>query len=166
MNHSNNLSAAADARHAGEQQVVWTLWFTYGAFYFCRTNISVALPGIEAELGYDKTSMAIVLTALKIAYGCGQFLNGQLAERLSPRKMIAIGMFGSAALNVLFGFGTAMYFFLFVWACNGYAQSLGWTPCVRVSTRFRCRWIRWSAYKATSGRRRYPRPTPRSCRSS
>jgi MFS transporter, OPA family, glycerol-3-phosphate transporter len=132
MSNSNNLSAADNSSNAGEKQVVWTLWFTYGAFYFCRTNISVALPGIETELGYDKLSMAIVLTALKIAYGCGQFLNGQLSERLSPRKMLAIGMFGSAALNVVFGFGTAMYFFLFVWACNGYAQSLGWTPCVRV----------------------------------
>jgi sugar phosphate permease len=116
----------------GERQVVWTLWFTYGAFYFCRTNLAVALPGIEAELGYDKVRMGIVLSALKIAYACGQFLNGQFAERLSARKMLAIGMLGSAGLNIAFGFGTSLYFFLFVWALNGYAQSLGWTPCVRV----------------------------------
>ena len=76
--------------------------------------------------------MGIVLLALKIAYGCGQFLNGQLSERLPPRKMLALGMCASAGLNLLFGFGTGLYFFLFVWACNGYAQSLGWTPCVRV----------------------------------
>ena len=54
------------------------------------------------------------------------------AERLSARKMLAIGMLASAALNVVFGFGTAVWFFVFVWACNGYAQSMGWTPCVRV----------------------------------
>ena len=41
-------------------------------------------------------------------------------------------MLGSAALNVAFGFPTALYFLIFVWACNGYCQSLGWTPCVRV----------------------------------
>ena len=41
-------------------------------------------------------------------------------------------MFATAALNILFGFGTALYFLIFVWATNGYAQSLGWTPCVRV----------------------------------
>ncbi len=132
MSNTARPTDAAQPRYSGEQQVVWTLWFTYGAFYFCRTNISVALPGIETHLGYTKTQMAVVLLGLKIAYACGQFLNGQLSERLSPRKMLAIGMFGSAALNVLFGFGTAIYFFLFVWACNGYAQSLGWTPCVRV----------------------------------
>jgi sugar phosphate permease len=42
-------------------------------------------------------------------------------------------MFGSAALNVLFGFSTGFYFLLFVWAMNGFCQSLGWTPCVRVA---------------------------------
>jgi sugar phosphate permease len=41
-------------------------------------------------------------------------------------------MIGTALLNVLFGFGAALYFLIFIWACNGYAQSLGWTPCVRV----------------------------------
>jgi MFS transporter, OPA family, glycerol-3-phosphate transporter len=116
----------------GTNQIVWTIWLTYGAFYFCRTNLAVALPGIEEEYGYDKVEMSVVLLSLKITYGIGQFLNGQLAERLSPRVMLAIGMIGSAALNVAFGFGTALYFFLFVWAMNGYCQSLGWTPCVRV----------------------------------
>lgn len=115
-----------------ENQVVWTIWFTYGAFYFCRTNLGVALPGIEEEFGYGKSEMSVVLLSLKIAYGLGQFVNGQLAERYSPRMMLAAGMIGSAVLNIMFGFGTALYFFLFVWAANGYCQSLGWTPCVRV----------------------------------
>ena len=116
----------------GENTLIWTIWLTYGAFYFCRTNISVALPGIEAELGYTKATMGVVLLSLKIAYAIGQFVNGQCSERFRPRVMLAIGMFASAALNVVFGFGTMLYFFLFVWACNGYCQSLGWTPCVRV----------------------------------
>ena len=132
MSSTESTPSQSAKSRPGELQVVWTLWFTYGAFYFCRTNISVALPGIERELGYDKLKMGIVLLALKIAYGCGQFLNGQLSERLPPRKMLALGMCASAGLNLLFGFGTGLYFFLFVWACNGYAQSLGWTPCVRV----------------------------------
>ena len=126
MSNSTTLATADHAGRAGERQVVWTLWFTYGAFYFCRTNISVALPGIQSELGYDKTQMAVVLLALKVAYGCGQFLNGQLAERLSPRRMLAIGMFGSAVLNIVFGFGTALYFFLFVWrATDMCSRSVG-----------------------------------------
>src|SRR5436305_10960435 len=122
----------------GQNAVIWTLWLTYGAFYFCRTNISAAVPGLKASvesggLGLSAAEVGWILASLKIAYGLGQFFNGQLSERFSPRIMLAIGMFGSAALNVLFGFSSGFYFLLFVWASNGFCQSLGWTPCVRVA---------------------------------
>jgi len=125
-------------RLPGEMAVVWTLWLTYGAFYFCRTNISAAVPGLKASvenggLGLTAAEVGWILASLKIAYGIGQFFNGQLSERFSPRVMLAIGMFGSAALNVLFGLSSGFYFLLFVWAANGFCQSLGWTPCVRVT---------------------------------
>jgi sugar phosphate permease len=42
-------------------------------------------------------------------------------------------MLASAALNVVFGFGNGLSFFLFAWACNGFAQALGWTPTMRVA---------------------------------
>jgi sugar phosphate permease len=123
-----------------ENQVVWTLWLTYGAFYFCRTNLSVAnasKPGMtsavaDGGLGLSDLQVGWILASLKIAYGLGQLVNGQVSERVSPRVMLAIGMFGSAALNVAFGMGTGFYFLLFVWATNGFCQSLGWTPCMRV----------------------------------
>ena len=120
-----------------QRNIVWTVWFTYGAFYFCRTNISAAVPGMkqslaEGGLGLDALQVGLILASLKICYGLGQLLNGQLSERVSPRVLLAIGMFGSALLNVCFGLGSGFYFLLFIWACNGYCQSLGWTPCVRV----------------------------------
>ncbi|MFP6901914.1 MAG: hypothetical protein VCA36_13285, partial [Opitutales bacterium] len=46
---------------AGENQLLWTLWLTYGAFYFCRTNISAALPGLEAGLELSKTQIGFIL---------------------------------------------------------------------------------------------------------
>src|SRR5204862_7134120 len=121
----------------GELGVIWTLWLTYGAFYFCRTNLSTAAPGMKSPLdagglGLDSAEIGLILAAGKVAYGIGQLLNGQLAERFSPRQLLAIGMFFSAALNVLFGLSTGFYFLLFVWAMNGYCQSLGWPPTVRV----------------------------------
>jgi len=121
-----------------ERMVVWVLWLTYGAFYFCRTNISAAVPGLKGSLADGGLALSgdeigWILASLKIAYGLGQLLNGQLSERISPRIMLALGMFGSAALNVLFGFGAGFLFLLFVWATNGFCQSLGWTPCMRVT---------------------------------
>ena len=122
----------------GENATIWTLWLTYGAFYFCRQNLSTAVPGMklsvaEGGLGLTPDQVGWILASLKIAYGLGQLVNGQLSERVPPRVMLAVGMFGSAALNLLFGFSTGFYFLLFVWAINGYCQSLGWTPCIRVA---------------------------------
>ncbi|GJM27282.1 MAG: regulatory protein UhpC [Phycisphaerae bacterium] len=120
-----------------ERGVIWTIWLTYGSFYFCRTNISVAVPGLGSSIadggaGLTGEEIGYILASLKLTYGLGQLVNGQFAERLSPRFLLAFGMLASALLNVLFGFSTGFYFLLFVWACNGYCQALGWTPCMRV----------------------------------
>jgi sugar phosphate permease len=117
-------------------RIVWLLWATYGAFYFCRQNIAASVPGIGEELHLDRGEIGSILGALKLTYGIGQFVNGQLAERVPARVLLAIGMFGSAALNVVFGFATGFYFLLFVWAANGYCQALGWTPTMRVAGRW------------------------------
>lgn len=109
------------------------LWLTYGSFYFCRNNLGVALPGIQAELGYTKAQLGTVLMALKLAYGVGQLINGQLAEHWAPRRLLALGLIASAALNILFGWATALYFLTFIWACNGYVQALGWPPTMRAA---------------------------------
>ncbi len=116
-----------------QKLVLWVLWLTYGSLYFCRNNLGIALPGLQAELGYTKAQMGTVLMSLKLAYGLGQFINGQLAERFRPRTLLAIGLFGTAFLNVLFGWATSLYFLTFVWACNGYVQALGWPPTMRTA---------------------------------
>jgi sugar phosphate permease len=118
---------------SGQRTALWVLWLTYGSFYFCRNNLGVALPGIQAELGYSKTELGTVLMALKLSYGVGQFINGQLAERWPPRRMLALGLLASAGLNVVFGWATALYYLTFIWACNGYVQALGWPSTMRAA---------------------------------
>jgi sugar phosphate permease len=121
-----------NGRAAGEATVLWVIWLTYGSFYFCRQNISAAVPGLQEE-GLNAVQVGWILGALKVAYAIGQLVNGQFAERIPARWLLAVGMFGSAALNVVFGLAEGLYFLIFVWAMNGYCQALGWTPCVRVA---------------------------------
>ncbi|HUR56194.1 MAG TPA: MFS transporter [Opitutaceae bacterium] len=131
--HAIPRSPTAPAFTSGQRTALWVLWLTYGSFYFCRNNLGVALPGLQAEYGYTKAQLGTVLMSLKLAYGAGQFINGQLAEHWSPRKLLAVGLLASAALNVLFGWATALYFMTFIWACNGYVQALGWPPTMRAA---------------------------------
>jgi sugar phosphate permease len=119
------------ARASAEATVLWVVWLTYGSFYFCRQNISAAVPGLEKVEGLTPVQIGWILGGLKIAYAVGQLVNGQLAERIPARWLLAVGMLGSAVLNVVFGLSEGLYFLIFVWACNGYFQALGWTPCVR-----------------------------------
>src|SRR5436190_22855188 len=93
----------------GRRLVLWALWLTYGSFYFCRNNLGVALPGLGAELGYTKAQLGTVLMGLKLAYGGGQFINGQLAERFSQSKLHVLGLLTSVALNVALYMVSALY---------------------------------------------------------
>jgi sugar phosphate permease len=124
-------------RHPRELATVWVLWAVYGAFYFCRTNMSAVMPGIkksisEGGLGITDEQGGYIQGAMKFSYAIGQLINGQFSEYISPRKLLAIGMFGSAALNIAFGSGVGFVGLLLLWTANGYCQSLGWTPTVRV----------------------------------
>lgn len=125
--------SSADTRHPHESRVLWVLWLSYGALYFCRSNLSAAVPGLQHDVHLSKTEIGWILGSFKLIYGVGQLINGQLAERLAARRLLALGMFGSALVTLAFGFGTGFYMLLFLWAVNGYAQSLGWSPTMRVA---------------------------------
>ena len=69
---SRNHRPASSGQIAGENTLLWTVWFTYGAFYFCRTNISAAVPGLmesveSGGLGLTATQVSYILLATKIA---------------------------------------------------------------------------------------------------
>jgi sugar phosphate permease len=147
------------ALSAAQKKTLFVVWLTYGAFYVCRVNIGPARVEIERSLALGALEMGFVLGALKIGYAIGQLVNGQLAERFGPRRVLLVGMIGSvcaclafagapslaAALGpVLPGVArglssltgrsvSAMAALLWVvWFANGYFQAGGWPPCVKV----------------------------------
>ncbi len=115
-----------------QKKMFWMMWITYASFYLGRVNISIALPGISNEFALSKTDLGIVLTALFFAYAFGQFINGQLGDKINSRKIITIGLFSSAILNFIFGFsGGILGLMIVLWGLNGYFQSMGWAPTVK-----------------------------------
>ena len=64
------FSPAASRRD--ENRTIWVIWLVYGAFYFCRTNISAAVPGLSEStdrggLGFSTEQVGWILDSLKIA---------------------------------------------------------------------------------------------------
>ena len=47
--------------------------FGYALFYIVRKNFSMAMPGIEQDLGITKTDLGLFLTLHGLIYGVSQF---------------------------------------------------------------------------------------------
>lgn len=124
----------------------------YALFYFVRKNFSLAMPGMEADLGISKTSLGIFLTLNGVIYGVSRFVNGILADRMNARWYMAIGLALCALANFAFGFGedvsywitgehdgsqftnTMILFMGVMWVINGMLQGTGFPPCARLLT--------------------------------
>lgn len=123
------------------------LMIGYALFYFVRKNFSITMPALEAELGISKVKLGLFLTLNGVIYGVSRFVNGFLADRVSRKKMMAAGLFLSAAANILIGLSPEMngifnfldaegkatagmvVFIGSLWLINGYTQGMGYPPC-------------------------------------
>lgn len=124
----------------------------YALFYFVRKNFSLAMPGLEADLGISKTSLGIFLTLNGVIYGFSRFFNGILADRMNARWYMSVGLTLCALSNLAFGFGedvsywitgehdgsqftnTMILFMGVMWVVNGLLQGTGFPPCARLLT--------------------------------
>ncbi len=113
-------------------RILYGSFIAYAVYYFCRVNISMALPSMEAELGYSKTELGLMVSALQIAYGIGKFVNGMMADRANPRYFMALGLFLSGLVNFFFGLSSSLIFLTVLWAINGWFQSMGFPAGARL----------------------------------
>ncbi|KQB98606.1 phosphonate metabolism protein PhnB [Pedobacter sp. Hv1] len=100
----------------------------YLFFYTGRHNFGWAAAGLSASLHISYSFIGWISFAMLIGYAIGQLINGNLADRFSPRVMIVTGAYLSIAANVAISFASNAYLILFLWGINGYFQSLAWAP--------------------------------------
>jgi sugar phosphate permease len=152
---SNDPLARARAR------TLFVLWTTYGSFYLCRANFGPARSTMQGALGLAAVEMGFVLGAVKLGYALGQLVNGQLTERFGARRILGVGMVGSvvatllmaaapelAGVPVLGPFAATLAatvtsvasptlgVLLLLAIANGWFQSGGWPPCVKIAGRW------------------------------
>ena len=136
----------------------WWQWETlavtmagYALYYVIRKNLSIAMP-LLGEIGVTKVQLGAFLTCGGVVYGLGRFLNGIVADRNSARKVMALGLFICAGVNVAFGLSdfaarwiagvvsdggagavaTALVWTMgVIWIVNSYFQGMGVGPCVK-----------------------------------
>ena len=81
--------------------------------------------------------LGLIGSALLFVYALGKFTNGFIADYCNIRRFMAVGLFVSAAVNlvmglfgILSGFSSALIFIAFfaLWGVNGWVQSMGAPP--------------------------------------
>jgi len=115
-------------------RTMYTTIIGYALFYFVRKNLSLAMPGMEADLGISKSELGLFLTLNGLIYGVSRFANGVAADRLNPRYLMSLGLFAAALMNLFFGLSSAVWAFGLFWMLNGWFQGMGFPPCARSLT--------------------------------
>ena len=116
-------------------KVLSVSWITYAVFYFLRVNFSIAIPGIIAEFEITKTALGLGASTFFAMYAIGQFVSGQLADNIGPKKVVAIGLVFSIIINAVIPFwGGIVLLVTVLWGLNGIFQSMGWSPNVKIAS--------------------------------
>ncbi len=117
-----------------QRRILLSTIIGYAMFYFVRKNLSVAMPGMGADLGISKMDLGLFLTLHGLLYGVAKFANGFLADRSNARTFMAAGLILSAVINIFFGLSSAVLALGLLWMINGWVQGMGFPPCARLMT--------------------------------
>lgn len=112
-------------------------------YYVCRTSLNVVKKPIMDSGFLDATQLGVISSALLFTYAVGKFVNGFLADHSNIRRFMATGLLISTVANIVVGLlglisvkgmvisqGVFYVIFAFLWAVNGWTQSMGAPPCV------------------------------------
>ena len=118
----------------GQRRTFLLCFACYCSAYIGRLNLSAVLGGLSQDLALSDARAGMLQTAFALVYAVGQVVNGSLIDRISARRYIAVGLLSSAVCNALFGMANSYPILLLLWALNGAAQSMLWTPVVKLMT--------------------------------
>lgn len=120
--------------HKGAIGLGIVCWLTYFSIYLGRLNFSASMSEMIQAGVWGKAELGSVAAAFYLAYGLGQLPSGILGDRLPAKRLVALGLAGTAAVNGIFPFiGTAMGMQA-AWFLNGLMQAMIWPPMARLIT--------------------------------
>jgi sugar phosphate permease len=139
-----------DARFTGWHGItIALLALGYSGYYFCRSNLSVVLPGLIEDLGRHgipaneaQIRFGFIASAGTMAYAVGKFISGSLADLFGGRRNFLAGMAGSIFFTLLFVLAGGFPLFTLAWIGNRLFQSMGWVGLVKLASR----WFSYSTY--------------------
>ena len=117
---------------AQEKRIFAGCFICYMLCYVARMNLAGALPHVTQAFSLTDAQAGLIQTVFAVVYAAGQLINGLIVDHISPRRHVVIGLLGSALCNLLVGCSNTYWQILVLWGLNGVAQSMLWTPMVRL----------------------------------
>ena len=122
-----------NAKFSQNQRRIWVGCFvSYAAAYVARLNMGAAMGSVIESMSLTDAQGGLFQTVFALVYAAGQLVNGSIVDRISARRYIAVGLALSGVCNLLFGLGRSYWAMVAFWALNGAAQSMLWTPIVKL----------------------------------
>jgi len=129
--------------------VVLLLFGGYAALYFCRADLSVAMPLLIGELGRHGVShddaivrMGEIVSVGVLAYALGKLFLTGLGDFWGGRISFLIGLGGATVFTLLFASKLSLPIFTMAWIGNRLTQSVAWAGLIKVSSK----WFDFSSY--------------------
>lgn len=146
----------ATARLLRSRQIatVALLFAGYAAYYFCRADLSAAMPMLAEELtgqglsaGEAVVRLGTLYSAGVLAYALGKLFLTGLGDLWGGRRSFLFGLGGAAAFTLLFAAGGGLPMFTLAWVGNRLTQSIGWAGALKVCSK----WFDFSSYGTVIG---------------
>lgn len=103
-------------------------WLAYASAYIARGNFSFVRSTMIGESLITAEIAGLVSAVYFICYAAGQLINGILADRKSPFIMVMVGFAGVILANAAMMLRLPSWLYVILWAINGFAQSMLWSP--------------------------------------
>ena len=116
------------------RKLIFLFTLTYMVSYITRINYGAIILEMEKSTGFARSLLSMALTGSFITYGTGQIVSGFLGDRISPKRLVTVGISATTILNLCITLCRAPWQMIAVWCVNGFAQSLMWPPMVRMMT--------------------------------
>lgn len=117
-----------------QRKIELLMWLAYASLYLGRVNLAIALPVMRMDLGWTTVQAGLIGGLFFWVYAVGQLINGHLGDRLPSKGIVLAGLAGTAVLNLLVSFTSSFGWMLVFWGVNGYFQSMGWGPIVKMTS--------------------------------
>ena len=111
---------------------IFLFTLTYMVSYMTRINFGAVITAIVEQTNMTKTMLSAAVTGSAITYGLGQILCGYIGDRISPKRLVFIGLLTTVAMNLLIPLCQNHVQMTAVWCVNGLAQACMWPPMVKL----------------------------------